>query len=325
MRDRVERVTRPGSVATRFVRRPRGDDGRPVVRHLLRIVLSALLLGVTSPSAADVTVTDFLDREVRLDEPAKRIVALAPHLVENLYSAGVGDRLVGVVARSDYPEAAKQLPQVGGYSNVNMEAVVALAPDLVVAWASGEGASKASLERLRALDIPVYVAEPRRLAGIARTIVDLGKLGGSPSYARAVAAEFRERLTSLRARYADREPVSIFYQVWDDPLQTLGSGQFVGHVIRLCGGRNVFSDASTLAPKISLEAVLARDPEAIVASGTGSQRPDWLDDWKQWPGLQAVEKGNLYFVPPDIIQRPTVRILDGAERLCEQLQRVRDS
>lgn len=280
---------------------------------------------MTSPSAADVTVTDFLDREVRLDEPAKRIVALAPHLVENLYSAGVGDRLVGVVARSDYPEAAKQLPQVGGYSNVNMEAVVALAPDLVVAWASGEGASKASLERLRALDIPVYVAEPRRLAGIARTIVDLGKLGGSPSYARAVAAEFRERLTSLRARYADREPVSIFYQVWDDPLQTLGSGQFVGHVIRLCGGRNVFSDASTLAPKISLEAVLARDPEAIVASGTGSQRPDWLDDWKQWPGLQAVEKGNLYFVPPDIIQRPTVRILDGAERLCEQLQRVRDS
>lgn len=283
-----------------------------------------LLLGLTTAASAAVTVTDSRGREVRLEQPAERIVALAPHLVENLYTAGVGDQLVGTVAHSDYPAAAKKLPRVGGYTNVNMEAVVALSPDLVVAWASGEGASQASLERMRSLDVPVYVAKPRELDGIARTIVDLGTLGGRPDHAREVAADFRKQLASIRERYADREPVTIFYQVWDEPLQTLSGNHFVGNVIRLCGGRNVFSDTSTLAPKISLEAVLARDPQAIVASGMGAERPDWLSNWQQWPSLQAVANDDLFFVPPDIIQRPTVRILKGARRLCSQLQSVRE-
>lgn len=287
------------------------------------ICLFPLLLGLTSPAAGEVVVTDFLDREIRLPAPAERIVALAPHLAENLYSAGLGDRLVGTVAHSDYPEAAQALPRVGGYTNINMEAIVALSPDLVVAWASGQGASQASLQRLRNLDIPVYVARPRQLDGIARTIVDLGKLGGRSEHARAVAADFRERLSSIRTRYADREPVTIFYQVWDEPLQTLSGNHFVGNVIRLCGGRNAFSDTSTLAPKISIEAVLARDPEAIVASGMGAERPDWLSNWRQWPSLRAVANDHLYFVPPDLIQRPTVRILEGARRLCSQLESVR--
>ena len=117
--------------------------------------------------------------------------------------------------------------------------------------------------------------------------------------------------------------MSVFYQVWDDPLQTLAGEQFVGHVIRLCGGRNIFADAVSLAPKVGIESVLERDPQAIVASGMGDERPDWLDDWRDWPGLQAVENDHLFFVAPDIIQRATMRVLDGATTLCRQLESVR--
>lgn len=273
--------------------------------------------------AAGVTVTDFRGREVHLDAPARRIVALSPHLVENLFTAGAGNAIVGTVAHSDYPPAARDLPRVGGYNNVSLEAIIALKPDLVVAWASGQGGTPAMVARFQALGIPVYVDKPRRLDDIARAIEDLGHLAGTDAQADAAAARFRRRLARLRARYSDRPPVTLLYQVWDEPLQTLGADHFISHVIQLCGGRNVFADAASLAPKISIEAVLARDPQAIIASGMGDERPDWLDDWKNWPGLQAVRNGHLYFIPPDLLQRPSVRILDGAGRLCRELEAAR--
>jgi len=292
------------------------------IAHAACLVL--VCLAAARPAAAEVVVQDFLGHDVRLPQPAERIVALAPHLAENLYSAGAGAQLVGTVAHSDYPPAAKQVPRVGGYTSVSLEAVVAQKPDLVVAWASGGVATRAMLDRLRALGIPVYVDKPEKPADIARAIVDLGVLSGHAERARRVATDFRARLAALRQRYMDRTPVSMFYQVWDEPLQTLSGKQIISHVIRLCGGRNIFADAVSLAPRISIESVLDRDPQAIVASGMGNERPEWLDDWQSWPGLKAVENGDLYFVPPDLIQRASVRILDGASRLCEQLQTVRE-
>lgn len=290
-----------------------------------RVWLAALLLALPVATAvADVEVTDFMGRAVHLEQPAQRIVALAPHIVENLFTAGVGDHLVGVVSHSDYPPAAQKIPRVGRYTNVSTEAIVALAPDLVIVWASNPGATPARLRKMRILGIPVYVANPQTLADIARAIVDYGKLAGRAAYARRAAAQFRDQLASLRARYAQRAPVSVFYQVWNDPIITLNGSQFVGAVIRLCGGRNIFADAEAVAPRVSVEAVLARDPQAIVASGGGGGgRPAWLARWQQWPQLQAVAEGHLFYVPPDLIQRPTVRILKGARRLCRQLQAVR--
>ncbi len=290
---------------------------------MLAVLLLFGLSWSASSVAAAVAATDFRGEVVRLDAPAKRIVALAPHLVENLYSAGLGDRIVGAVSYSDYPPAARAIPEVGGYTNISLEAVLAKKPDLVVAWASGQGGDPATLARFEALGIPVYVDRPRRLEDIARAIRDLGALGDTRDTANAAAARFDRRLASLRQRYASRPPVSVFYQVWDEPLQTLAGDQFVGQVIRLCGGRNIFADAVSLAPKVGIESVLERDPQAIVASGMGDDRPDWLDDWRDWPGLQAVENDHLFFVPPDLIQRATVRMLDGASMLCRQLERVR--
>ena len=293
-----------------------------------RAVMSAamMMLGVAAwaaSAAAAVQVTDFRGETVRLEAPAQRIVALAPHLVENLYTAGLGDRIVGAVSHSDYPPAARAIPEVGGYTNISLEAVVARNPDLVVAWASGQGGDPATLARFEALGIPVYVDRPRRLADIGRAITDFGVLGGTSETADAAASRFDRRLNTLRSRYGTRAPVSVFYQVWDDPLQTLAGEQFVGQVIRLCGGRNIFADAVSLAPKVGIESVLERDPQAIVASGMGDERPDWLDDWRDWPGLQAVAHEHLFFVAPDIIQRATVRVLAGATTLCRQLESVR--
>ena len=273
------------------------------------------------PAAVAIELTDDAGNHVRLEHPAQRIVSLAPHITELLFAAGAGAQVVGVVAYSDFPPAATALPQVGGYSKVDLEAVAALRPDLVVARRSGN--RNAHLDRLRALGIPVFLNEPRSLDDVARSLEQFGKLAGTTAPAAAAAARFRARHASLSARYQDRAPVSTFYQIWDRPLMTINDEHLIADVIRLCGGRNVFGTLGTLSPTIGVEAVLAANPEAIVASGMGAARPEWLDQWKRWPDLAANAHGNLFFIPPDIVQRHTPRILDGASQLCEQLESVR--
>lgn len=271
--------------------------------------------------AAEVRITDDSGAEVSLRQPARRIVSLAPHLTELLFAAGAGNQVVGVVSYSDYPEAAKALPQVGSYTNVDMEALAALQPDLVVAWKSGN--RNAHLERLAALGVPIYVNEPRNLDDVARSLENLGRLAGTEQEATAAASQFRTRLQSLRSRYSNQPAVRTFYQVWDRPLMTINGEHLIGDVIRLCGGENVFANLPQLAPTISIESVLSANPEAIVASGMGEERPEWLDQWRRWPSLTAVARDNLFFIPPTIIQRHTPRILDGASRLCMQLDGAR--
>lgn len=284
----------------------------------LSFILAALC---AVPALAEVRVTDDLGQTVVLAQPARRIVSLAPHATETLFTAGVGSRIVGAVSYSDYPEAAKTIPRVGGYHNLDLERIAALKPDLVVAWAGGN--PPAQIERLRALGLTVYVSEPRKIEDVAYNVERLGALAGDAKAAREAAATFRRRHERLRARYANRPAVKVFYQIWNQPLMTVNGAHLISKAIALCGGVNVFHDLPALAPKVDLEAVLAADPEVIVASGMGQARPDWLDDWRRWPQLRAVRDGNLFFIPPDIIQRHSPRILDGAESLCRDLERVR--
>jgi iron complex transport system substrate-binding protein len=270
---------------------------------------------------AEIIVTDDTGATVRLAAPATRIVSLAPHITEALFAAGAGERIVGTVEYSDYPDAAKAIRRVGGYSKLDLEAVAALKPDLIIGWRSGNAG--AHLEKLRSLGMPIYVTQPDRIEDIARSIEHYGRLAGSGAVADAVAQGFRARLAQLRARYGGRSPVRIFYQVWRSPLTTVSDKQIISDAIRLCGGKNVFGDLVGLAPNVSVEAVLASNPEAIVASGMGEERPEWLDDWRRWTQVTAVARGNLFFVPPSIIQRHTPRLLDGTERLCEHLETAR--
>ena len=281
--------------------------------------LIALL--AAAPALADVAVHDESGRTPRLTRPARRIVSLSPHITENLFAIGAGNRVVGTVEFSNYPEEAKKIRQIGSYEKIDLEAVAALRPDLVIAWESGNIASHVA--RLKAIGLNVVVTEARRIEDVPADLERLGALAGAGAGARAAAAKFRERLAEVRARYAGRPTVRVFYEVWHQPLMTVGGGQIISDAIRLCGGENVFAALKPMAAAVTVEAVLAADPEAIVASGMGDARPEWLDEWRRWPSLTAVARDNLFFVPPDHLQRHTPRILDGIGRLCQHLETAR--
>ncbi len=281
-----------------------------------------IVMTVLAPRAwSEIHVVDYLNRDVRLDKPAERIVALAPHIVENLFSAGAGGKIVGAVDYCDYPKAALTIPRVGAISTYSLETIVSLEPDLVIIW--GSGSAKKVMDKLISLGFNVYASSPHVLGDVARSIRDFGVLAGSSEYAEKNAREFEEKLANLKTRYSGKRRVDTFYQVWDDPMQTINDKAFISDVIKLCGGRNVFGEAISSAPKISVESVLLRNPEAIIASGMQDERPDWLDAWKRWEDISAVKRGNLFYVPPDIIQRHSARIAEGAQIICEQLDSAR--
>ena len=287
----------------------------------MKLRLALLFLAVIAVPAQAITVLDFSGREVTLDQPAKRIVALAPHIVENLYSAGAGDKLVGVVSYSNFPDEAKNVPEVGTYNAFSLEQVLALNPDLVVMWGSGNGMQ--TLSTFEALGIPVYVSELRQLSDVPKSIRNLSQLAGTPAIGEAEASRIETELNALHRRYGEKRSLSVLYQIWNDPLQTVNGEHLISEIISLCGGYNIFGDARSLAPRVSIESVLLRDPDAIVASGMGEARPEWLDQWRAYPSLTAVADEALFFVNPDHLQRPSARIVLGAQSLCQQLDQIR--
>ncbi len=283
-------------------------------------MLGALLLAACA-AQAEVRVTDDYGNAVVLAAPARRVVSLAPHLTELMYAAGAGERMVGALQYSDFPPAAKRLPRVGSEASIDLEALVALRPDLVIAWPNA-GSARA-VERIAALGIPVFRSEPRELEDIARTLETLGRLAGTDAAAAAAARAFRARAGDIARRHASRAPVRVFYQVWDRPLITVSGDHVISKAMRLCGGENVMADLPALAPEIDRERVLRADPEAIVASGADGARPAWLDAWRAFPELAAVRGDNLYAIRPELLQRHTPRLLDGADELCRILDAVR--
>lgn len=290
--------------------------------------LACIMLAVcafASMAQATVSATDDTGATVSLAAPAQRVISLAPHVTELIYAAGGGAKLVGAVSYSDYPPAAKQVPRVGDNKALDLERIVALKPDLIVVWRHGN--AQAQLERLRELHIPLFFSEPHRLDDVAVTLIRLGTLLGTSDTADAAASAYREDIARLRARYATRPPVSVFYQVWDQPLMTLNGTHMVSDVISLCGGRNVFAKLEPLVPTVSTEAVLAANPEAIVTASAGATQPDALlaklDAWRAWPSLTAVARNNLFAIDGDLIDRPAPRIAQGAAQLCEDLEVAR--
>ncbi|HEY7775405.1 MAG TPA: helical backbone metal receptor, partial [Kineobactrum sp.] len=202
--------------------------------RLWAVLLLLQLWPAGAAVAEPVAVKDFLGRSVALEAPAQRIVALAPHIVENLFSAGAGSRLVGVVSYSNFPEAARNLPQVGSYNAFSLEQIIAVQPDLILMWGSGNGAG--ALEKLERLGIPVYVSELRELADIPDSIRRLGVLAGTTASSEVEARRLEQAFAGLAARYQGSRPLSVFYQIWHEPLQTVNGDHLISQVIGLCGG-----------------------------------------------------------------------------------------
>lgn len=243
-------------------------------------------------------------------------MSLAPHVTEQLFAAGAGAKLVGVSEYSDYPEQAKRLPRVASSGTVNLEMVLALKPDLVVAWRLE--ATAAALTRLESLGVPLFYSEPRRLAQIPDMIESLGELAGTRGTAQPLARSLREELARLDAAYRSRRPVSVFYQISERPLMTLGGGQFVSDAIALCGGRSIFAGVAVMAPIVNIESVVAADPEAIVTTNDG-----WLAYWRRFAGLRAVQAGNLFTVPVNEMHRHGPRAIGATKLLCQHIDAAR--
>lgn len=294
-----------------------------VWRFKKQFVVYLVLMMLAPIASAELFFTDDLGKKITLPRPAKRIVSLAPHITENLFAAGAGQYIVGVVAYSDYPPAANKIKQIGSYKKIDIEAVVALKPDIIIAWGSGN--DELQIEQFRKLGIPIYVEDPRKIQDIADSIEDYGRMVNNMREAIEVAQEFRLRYRDIRRKYSARTKLRGFYQVWNKPLITINDQHLITDVMRICSIENMYGELTQLAPRITVESVLEKDPQMIIASGMGEAKPEWLDDWKKWDKLQAVQYNNLFFIPPAMIQRHAPRILDAAERLCEQAEEARQN
>jgi iron complex transport system substrate-binding protein len=272
---------------------------------------------------AAIVVTDSEGSRFSLPQPAQRIVSLAPHITELLFAVGAGERLVGTVEHSDFPKRALSVARVGNHQSLDLEAILALKPDLVLAWSAGSPIP--GLEKLKTLGIPVYVSGSRGVGDIATLLRTFASLAGMSWRGEEVASHFERLLDELRQQYAHRSRVSVFLQIWDKPLMTINGHHYTNDVIELCGGRNIFADLGSVAPTVGVEAVISRDPEVIFVNGKGSQYRQWLNAWRVWPQLQAVRNDYLYEIKAHTIARPTPRILMGAKRICQVLDAVRQS
>ena len=298
----------------------------PIIHHPRKppsviLLLFVLLLFRVIESPA-IEVVDDAGRKIFLEHPAKNIISLAPHITELIFSAGAGDKISAIDDYSDYPEETKSITRIGDANHLDIEVILSLQPDLIVAWGNGQSHNQ-FIQQLIHLKQTVYISSPVDLDDIPRTIENLGKLAGTYPVAKQRSQEFRNTLKSIIDEYSKRSLVTVFYEIWHQPLFTINGQHVISKVIRICGGENIFTDLLILSPEVSIESVIAADPDVIIAGGDGKRRPRWLDNWLQWPTLMAVRNNHLDYIEPDLMQRHTFRILQGARILCEQLQRAR--
>lgn len=292
-----------------------------MMRRMLLPFVAATTIAAAVPLRAAVTVMDDSGRAITLPRPAQRIVSLAPHLTELAFAAGAGDRVVGVDAWSNYPEAARRLPRIGDASQLDLERIVALKPDLVLVWRDGN--PQRQLQRLQALRVPIYASRMDRLDDIATTLRRLGTLAGTAPAAEAAASRYLQGLQALRRQYAGRRELRVFHQIWQRPLMTVNGRHLVSQALQLCGARNVFADLPALVPTVSEEAVVAADPDAITASAQDGGGSDPLQRWRGLKSLRATRGNALLLLDADTLHRATDRLLQGTAQLCGQLDEVR--
>lgn len=282
-------------------------------------LLVGLLAGLPLLAQAAVTVTGADGRTLTLNAPATRIVSLAPDLTELTFDVGAGSALVGASRYSDHPAAAKKLPRIGDAFQFDTERIVALQPELVLAWQTGT--PDAVIQRLRALKLPVLVIGAHRLSDIAANLQLLGEVTGHATQARAAAVRFLEGLQQLRDHYAADRPVRVFYEISATPFYTVGGTQLVSRAIAVCGGRNIFAELKAPAAVVNLGSILERDPQAIV-TGEAPGAAARLQEWRRWPDVSAVRHGNLFAVGEALVSA-TPRLLDATAELCRDLDQAR--
>ncbi len=282
--------------------------------------LGVLLLSITTlPLFAEpVAVTDDRGRQLILATPAKRIISLGPSMTELLFAVGAGEQVIAVDRSSDYPSHVTALPHVGDVTGINLETILAMQPDLLVVWDSGfHSSALVTLEER----IPIYYAEPRRLVDIATTLQRLAVLSGHAIEGKLASEKFSRHLDILQAKYRHAQRITGFYQVWRQPLLSIGKSHVIADVMALCGVENIFADSNLIVPHIDIEAVMQRHPQLII---TGTENQDMASRrfWGTWLNPDSF---TLLHVDPELLARHSPRILDGAEQLCDQVEHYRNN
>ncbi|WP_439651356.1 vitamin B12 ABC transporter substrate-binding protein BtuF [Photobacterium atrarenae] len=254
-----------------------------------------------------------------LAAPVERVISLSPHTTELAYAAGLGDKLVAASDYSDYPEAAKSLERVANYRGIKLERIIALKPDLILAWQGGNPPRE--MTKLEQLGLKIFYSNPKALEDIPQTLEALGQYADAPDQARQAAAVFREKLHQLDARYRQQRPVRYFYQLSASPMITVADNNWPSQVFNHCGGENIFASSKAAYPQVSEEQVVVRQPEVIFGTPHAGTQTGL---WQKWDGkLPAVNDQHIYNLEADWLNRPTPRTIKAVEQVCHFLDRVR--
>jgi iron complex transport system substrate-binding protein len=272
---------------------------------------------VATPEVTPRVVVDDTGQRVTLPKPPSRIISLAPSATEMLFAAGAGDRVIATVQFSDEPPAAKRIPRIGDVTAVDMERLVALRPDLVVVWPGG--GNLAQIEKIAQLGIPLYRQQVNRLADLPASVRRLGALAADPSMAERAARALEDQLQHLAHEYGGGKHPTVLLEVWNRPVYTVGGTQLMSDALALCGARNVFGDLQGLSAVVDTEAVIARNPDIIVAAAPPSEGTSWLAEWQRFGSLNAVRNGRLLAFEDQRLSRLGPSVLAATAGLCKAI------
>jgi iron complex transport system substrate-binding protein len=291
--------------------------------HATRNPLAALLMLAVfalQVAAAERQVRDDLAHSVTVPAAPLRIVSLAPGATEMLFAAGAGAQVIATVEYSDTPPAAKSIPRIGDVAAIDMERLVGLHPDVVVAWPGG--GNPAQREKIATLKVPIYEQQVTRLSDLAGSLRRLGELTGTEGEASKAAARLQARLLQLEHTYgagsAGRHP-GVLLQVWNRPIYTIGGQQLMSDALSVCGARNIFADLPEAAPLVDTESVIARNPDIIIAAAPPGEGAAWVTDWKRFGSLRAVRTGRVVSFEDEGLSRLGPSVIDATEHLCRTL------
>lgn len=261
-------------------------------------------------------MTDEAGRRLQLDRVPGRIVALAPSITECLFALGLDQEVVGVTEHTNFPPQAASRPKVGSYVHLQLEAIVALRPDLVLA--TRDGNPREQIRRLEEMGLKVFVLDPRSLEGLFKTLLSLGELLGRREAAEAVVFTMQERIEGIRRSLENKPRPRVLLQVGAQPLVVAGADTLQDHLIGLAGGHNVARPIGRGYPMLSLERAITLAPEVIIISSMADPKgaEQEKEKWKRWKEIPAVKNGRVYVLDGDLIDRPSPRVVEGLQELA---------
>lgn len=292
-------------------------------RYLTALNAKSLVLGLFASFGIIASSISFAQNKQALHP--QRIITVAPHLSEVVEAAGGANRLISVSAYSNFPESVKKLPITSDARSIDLEKMKSLRPDLIIYWRGGTPESQIESIKKTFTSIQVVSVEPKKLTDIANDIETIGKLLGTETIAKKNADAFRAQITELKHQYQNKNKrkVRVFYQVWAQPLMTLNQDHLIADIINICGGEQLFAKEKLLVPTVSREAVVKANPEIIfTAVDTQQMKTDW-SMWSSIPQLAATQKRAFIDIDGDMISRPSTRIMQGAKKICSEIDKIR--